>query len=192
VVNLEISVLEQTSVFFFAIVMGGVISTFYDIIKILRITFKFDKVKIFFFDMGYFFVSGIVTFLFIIAFNNGEIRFYVIVGEIIGFYLYRLLAGNTVVKYVCRFLRFLKAILSPIVIFLKVKIKNISLFLIKPITTLLDKFLFNAKKNLRISKKMLYNSTNGVSSNHRKRFNSIKFAKINALFKFKVPPKAKK
>lgn len=160
--KLEISVLEQTTIFFFAIIMGAVLSVAYDFVKILKIVLKLDGIKTFFLDILYFFAGGILTFLFLIAFNDGEVRFYVIIGEIVGFYLYRLMVGTAIVKFVCRFLRLTRKIAVPILNFLRLKIKKIVLFLASPLLLLYGKISCIAKKSLQISKKMLYNPLSGI------------------------------
>lgn len=53
---------------------------------------------IFFQDILYFIVSGVVTFIFILGFNSGDSRFYILAGEGIGWIVYHLTIGELIYR----------------------------------------------------------------------------------------------
>ena len=87
---------------------------FYDIVKSISTILRFNKRKIFIRDFIYFIFCSFSTFLFLLAVNVGEIRYYIIIGEILGWFLYKITISNlvliwikTIFKYSNKFLRFI-------------------------------------------------------------------------------------
>lgn len=99
----EINSAEQISAFLYSLCLGVIFCLFYDIFRALRFAIKFNDIFIFLQDIFYFVSISFVTFLFLLAVTNGEIRFYVIFGILIGF----LICYFTFSKY---FLKLLKII----------------------------------------------------------------------------------
>lgn len=49
-------------------------------------------------DVIYFVISGIITFVFVLEFNSGESRFYILAGEAVGWILYHITVGESVYR----------------------------------------------------------------------------------------------
>ena len=62
--------------------------------RIIRYLTAQGKRQTFFWDLFYFFSSGVATFLFLLAANQGQMRFYLLAGELIGWCLYHLTLGQ--------------------------------------------------------------------------------------------------
>lgn len=148
----EINSSEQISAFLYSLCLGVIFCLFYDIFRALRFAIKFNDIFIFLQDIFYFVSISFVTFLFLLAFTNGEIRFYVIFGILIGF----LICYFTFSKY---FLKLLKIIFKAFALIYK-KINTIlNRFFVKTgsfIKKILNIIKNTFKKGLKMIKGLLY------------------------------------
>jgi spore cortex biosynthesis protein YabQ len=137
--------------------LGVILSVFFDFFMIINKLLKLDRVRVFFSDILFFIFAGLITFLFTIAFNNGEIRFYIMFGELLGAFIYRFLVRNTVIEST---VKFLKVKILPIIIFLKNTILKFLLHSLKPFKKALDACKSLLKKILQIFRRVFYNLRN--------------------------------
>lgn len=84
---------EQLKLFLLSLGAGFILGIVYDILRTIRLTFTKGKALIFIFDILYFVIFALVTFLFFLATNKGEFRSYMIFGEILGWIFYYLSFG---------------------------------------------------------------------------------------------------
>lgn len=99
---------QQLSIFIGALGLGFLLGILYDVLRAIRLTFTSSKVFNIFFDLLYFFIFGISTFMFILALNKGEVRLYIIAGEIIGAAFYYISFGIAAIKITNRFSKTVK------------------------------------------------------------------------------------
>ncbi len=97
---MEITLFSQTTFFLLSILLGAALSLLFDVIRVVNAVLKDNLRRVFFEDIFYFIISAVVTFIYILIVNMGEIRIYIIVGEIIGWVLYRFTIGNFIFKIV--------------------------------------------------------------------------------------------
>lgn len=142
-------VLNQASLFLIFVINGIVIGLVFDIFRILRKSFKTSDIITTFEDILFWIITGIIILYSIFVFNDGEIRFFMFIGIILGAMLYMFLISRYVIKLsvgtilvIKKFVKFIfKILIFPIQIIYKI-IKNI---LKKPIL-----FCFiNIKKIIR-------------------------------------------
>jgi spore cortex biosynthesis protein YabQ len=140
----------QFNVFVYSLILGVILGMLYDVFRIVRIIFKPKEFGVFIQDMVYFILSAFLTFIFMIGFNDGEIRFYVLIGEGIGFCVYHLTVGRFfvlcmryLVEFIIKILNIVKGwiykfimVLKRRSVFLTIKLKNI-------------KNVFNFKKKIK-------------------------------------------
>ena len=74
----------------------------YDFFRVFRLIRKSGKLAIFFQDIVFFVLSAGGTFVLMLARSMGEMRFYIIAGEILGFLIYFLTVGELVVRFTRR------------------------------------------------------------------------------------------
>lgn len=80
----------------FSVLLGGIMCLCYDLIRALR-KVGFDSFAYVFISDIIFWISGaIITFIFLIARTNGEIRGYVIISEFLGFIIFRFTVSKAV------------------------------------------------------------------------------------------------
>ena len=105
---MEISLTSQVGVFFMSVFVGLILSIVYDLSYAVCLIFNINRKKIFIRDILYFIFCGIITFLFILAVNFGEIRFYIIIGELLGWCLYQVTIGGIISFWVKTIKKFIK------------------------------------------------------------------------------------
>ncbi len=107
-----VSISSQTKNFLFSLGFGAVIGAFYDFLRIVRICIS-DSLKILYiFDFLFVFVSAVATFLFCLGTTDGEIRLYIILGEILGFLIYYFSFGIIAVRFSEKTVLKIKTLLS--------------------------------------------------------------------------------
>lgn len=89
---------EQFIIFLYLILLGVFLGFIYDIFRISRVIINTKTIIIFFQDIIYFILCACITFGFILIFNNGEFRFYIIMSECIGWSVYYLTFGEFIYK----------------------------------------------------------------------------------------------
>ncbi|MCD7730628.1 MAG: spore cortex biosynthesis protein YabQ [Oscillospiraceae bacterium] len=129
------SVSEQTSQFLLSIVLGAGIGVFYDCFRVLRILFPPARrtAAVAAEDVVFMLASGGAIFLFAFFYCRSQVRFFCIIGSLLGFILYILTVGSVVTGIiraiaaaVYRVLhKVYSAIFAPIVNFIKVNCQKI-------------------------------------------------------------------
>ena len=155
---------EQLNLFLLSLGAGFVLGVVYDILRTIRLTISKGKAIIFIFDILYFLIFSLATFLFFLAVNKGEFRSYMIFGEILGFLFYYISFGiaaksftDVFVKVIHKIFSFLfKIILAPFKaifrVFSQIKAKISQIF-----KKLSKKYEKNRKKHLPKLRLYVYN-----------------------------------
>ncbi len=130
----EITVKSQIITFLCGILLGVILSFDFDLFRALRNVLKHNNVVVFFEDILFFLVAIFTTFLLLMARCNGEVRMYVILSIITGFFMYRISLSKL-------FLPIIKFIFGLFVMIFK----NIGNFAIK-LWSYVNKFAKNDKK----------------------------------------------
>lgn len=100
------TVASQLTIFLFSGVLGAALGVIYDIIGVFNAVLKENLPRIFVQDVLYFIVSAVITFMYMLIVNGGEIRIYIVVGETVGWLIYRATVGKFVYKIVLNVLEF--------------------------------------------------------------------------------------
>lgn len=101
---------EQALIFLASLGVGFILGVVYDLLRALRLSITKSKPAIIVFDLLYFFIVAFASFVFILAANKGEVRSYIIIGELIGAVAYYFSFGITVIKITDRFVRLLRRV----------------------------------------------------------------------------------
>ena len=165
---MNVSLSFQLQGFLISIACGVCLGLYYDFFRIFRTVFQSEKRTVFFQDLFYMLTAAFVTFLLALGVNYGEVRFYILAGEVIGWCLYFLTFGMVTIRvfhfasYVIHrfFINPIKKILSKLLHFLSNKIKllltNIKIKLVK------------WKKGLKPRNKIVYNHSKDKRKRKRK------------------------
>lgn len=90
---------QQLYELFLSCGMGFLLGLYYDVFRVIRLIMKPGAKSIFFQDLFFFVSSAILTFLFSLSIMDGEMRFYLFLGLIVGFGAYYLTIGRLVMKF---------------------------------------------------------------------------------------------
>lgn len=92
------SVSQQTSFFLMSVVLGAALGVVYDFFRVFRIVFPLaaKTAAVAVQDIIFWLIYGFCIFCYGTIVCRGEIRFYVILGSLVGFVLYILTLGNLV------------------------------------------------------------------------------------------------
>lgn len=89
----SLSLAAQTKSFLLSLGFGFIMGFFYDAFRILRICISKSKKVVIIFDLLYFIFLGFSSYLFFLVVNEGDIRAFLILGEVIGFSIYYISLG---------------------------------------------------------------------------------------------------
>ena len=161
---------NQAYLFVIFIVNGILLGLLFDIFRILRRTFKTTDLATYIQDITFWIMAGFITLAFIFYYNNGEIRFYVFLGIILGVLMYVLTISKYVIRVSVKIVNCIKNILTStikiILLPLKTICKIINRFLFKPFFFV----LINIRKKLTKDKPIL---TNIIKKTHKSTKNNV-------------------
>lgn len=95
---MNLSLSFQLQGFVISIVTGLLLGAYYDIFRIFRTVFQSESRAVFFQDLFYMLSAAFITFLLSLGVNYGEVRFYILAGEMIGWCLYYLTVGMVTIR----------------------------------------------------------------------------------------------
>lgn len=149
----------SSQLFGFAVSVAGgfVLGAVYDLFRIWRVFFRSGHRAVFFQDVFYLFFTALFTFLLALGVSGGEVRFYLVLGETAGFFLYLFSVGLVTVRLsrliVNFFERFLFTPLKKLFYGLWKYAKKIA----SAFTNLMKKVFSNRKNSLKRRGKVVYN-----------------------------------
>lgn len=108
---LGITVAEETKVFLLSCLLGGALGVVYDIFRILRVAVPHGRIGVLLEDMLYCLILTFCNFLFFLQFCRGYFRFYVLLGEGLGFLIYFFTVGILVIHAAKGIITWIKKIL---------------------------------------------------------------------------------
>ncbi len=132
---MELTFEQQSFAFLWSIPLGAALGALYGVLALIRFAFNSKKSTVIPLDIIFMLLCSLCVFYFSLGFLDGYVRIYVILGVLIGFFIYRLTLG-----------RLLHKIFKPIV--------KLTRGIIVAIFTKIELI---AKKLLKISFKVLYN-----------------------------------
>lgn len=106
---------EQICIFLRAIAVGAGIMVCYDFFRILRTAFRTSDAVVFLEDVVFFVAAGLATWFYLLESCRGELRGFVMVGEVIGGLLYFLTAGRLVMKAAKPVIHFLQRLIDRLI-----------------------------------------------------------------------------
>lgn len=161
---MEITINDQVRELLLSCGMGFILGLYYECFRVPRLIMQVSKTALFIQDIVYFLSSAVLTFLFSLAIMDGRLRFYLFLGEAIGFAAYYLTVGRLVVRFsvvVFNAIRFLwiklsKIIITPFKLLIGV-IYSVFFLLFDILKKIVHKFILFFKKCLKRIRLVLYN-----------------------------------
>ena len=88
----------QTAYFLWSLVLGLALGILYDAVRAVRMIFRAGRIHVILSDIVFFMLCGVLTSLFALPFNKGNVRVFILFGEGVGFLSYRLTLGSVMGK----------------------------------------------------------------------------------------------
>ncbi|MBR1738348.1 MAG: spore cortex biosynthesis protein YabQ [Firmicutes bacterium] len=175
---------EQAKLFLSTVCIGCIIGFVYDIIRVFRGIIKHPEILKQAEDLLYWTISAISVFILLLSENNGEVRFFMIIGSFIGIILYYLTLSSLFIKVSMKVYEFIKKIIS---VFIEIVMTPFRLLLI-PLRYIFKKLI----NILKILKKLLKKYLKCVRINNRFLFLNRFKEKLKIIFSFASGVKDKK
>ncbi len=141
----------QPKIFLYSLVLGIIISVFFDFFRALRKIKDFSDLIVFFQDIIFFVIVTPTVFIFLLAFTYGVMRAYVFVGIIAGFVIWRI----TLSRYYLTFLVWIFSFTSKILHYTNGKVSALTDKIILFFEENLKKLVKIVKKAVFLRKKLL-------------------------------------
>ena len=136
-------------------VNGILIGFLFDVFRILRKSFKTKDIITYIEDITFWILTGLLTLYFIFYYNNGEIRFYIFLGIILGIMVYILTISKYIVKFSVTVINFIKSILNKVIQIIFYPVKLVINFLRKLLFRPISFIFINIRKNITKNKTYL-------------------------------------
>lgn len=146
---------EQMLIFLASLGVGFLLGVLYDFLRAIRLSFTRGKWSVIVFDLLYFFIVAFGSYLFILAANKGEVRSYIIIGELVGAVFYYFSLGYALMKLTDKFVLILKRFYSFIFKIISFPFRLIKKVFLKVFGKLKTIFKKSEKKSQKIRKKVL-------------------------------------
>lgn len=151
----NVSQSEQLFIFLASLGMGFLLGVVYDFLRALRLSLTRGKWSVVFFDLLYFFMVAFVSYIFILAVNKGEVRSYIIIGELLGAVFYYFSLGFALMKLTDKFVLVLNRFYSFLFKIISFPFRLIKSGFLKVFGKLHTIFKKSEKKSQKIQKKVL-------------------------------------
>ena len=148
----EISNSSQLEGFLLSMILGAFFGVFYDIFRASRMVKQASYVVVFIQDIIYFLIISFITFLFFLSITYGQIRFYILLGILLGFLLYLFTISPLFLKLISFVFKTIFTVIRLIID----KFYKLFDFLEENIKKFLIKFLNCSKKTLKMVSGLLY------------------------------------
>lgn len=146
---------EQTVIFLTSLGVGFLLGILYDVFRAIRLSLTKSRTATIIFDILYFFTFGFFSYIFILALNKGEIRSYIIIGEIIGAVFYYFSFGIVAIRLTDKFVAIIKRIKKFIFTVISLPFKLLHRLFYKSFLKIKDLFKKTEKKSSKMQKRVL-------------------------------------
>lgn len=142
---MTVSINEQTVIFLSCILSGSLIGFVFDVFRIIRTAYKLNKVFTTVSDLCFWTVAFFIVFTTIYITGDGQIRWFVFLGCIIGFLLYLFTISPLIIKSVVKIIRVINSFLWGCLCFILKPFIKIFRFFVKK-TGIIKKFVKSAQR----------------------------------------------
>ena len=141
---------NQAHIFIIFTLVGITIGWIFDIFRILRKTFKTSDFVTYIEDISFWIITGLIIIYSMYVFCNGELRFFMIIGIIMGTIMYLITLSTYVIKISLFLINIIKKIIITPVITIYRLLRKI---IFRPIMIICINVRKNILKNVKKSKK---------------------------------------
>ena len=95
---------NQASILLDSVFVGMVIMALYDVLRLIRRVFRHKRFLRDFEDFIFWIMGGFIVFSLVYSRSDGNIRWFIILGVLLGAYIYYISFGKFLVKYLAKYL----------------------------------------------------------------------------------------
>ena len=159
-----ITIAKETRLFLLSLAVGAGMSFLYDLLRVLRRRTAHRAAAVSLEDILYFLLCALLHFAFVLKDNRGQLRGYIMVGELLGWVGWHLSAGAVLVEAGSRLLGIVQRVVAGILRVLLFPLyclyrlmRRVSAALSKVLEKILKKVIQKGKYTLKRKRLMLYN-----------------------------------
>lgn len=159
-----LSLASQTKGFLLSLGFGLLVGVLYDLLRVIRLCFTKSKTAIFIFDVIFVFIASISSFLFMLTVTDGQLRAFIVLGELLGFFIYYFSFGIIAVKFTTKTADKIKSLFKRIFTFIFAPVRKLFTKISTKTAVFIEKLRKNVQKSakkskylLKIDKALLYN-----------------------------------
>lgn len=167
--ELNLPLEEQLHGFLIAVAAGVLLGALYDAVRVYRILMRPPKRQVFFLDTAVLVLCSFLTFLTALAACSGVLRFYLFLGEGLGWCLYAFTLGKITVRLASAVLWVLERLVFRPARRLAACAKALLIRLFGRVKSFLKKILKQRKKALKPPGKVVYNRSGSSRKVKRKK-----------------------
>ncbi len=172
---MQLTIASQSLSFLISCLLGVALGALYDVFRISRIALPTPTAVIWVEDVLYFLICAVLTFMYMLTVAEGQVRFFILIGELIGASLYYFTVGRLVnamselnVNAVKRLLRSVsQLIFTPVIRLWRCISGKINIHS-KKIHRNIQKYRLRTKFRLKRRRILLYNLFKATSCRNRK------------------------
>lgn len=123
---MSVNIIQEIDFLWHAFLLGALITFGYDWIRIARRVIPHNLFFISLEDLIFWIVCSVRIFLMLYEENNGTLRWFAVIGAMIGMFLYKLCIGRFLVKYVSCLLNKMIGMLEKLLHFMGIPLKRIA------------------------------------------------------------------
>ena len=105
---------DYTRFFLVSCLVGAGLGALYDFFRVLRVAVWSPKWIVVAEDLLYFILCAVITFLYMAGYAQGQVRGYILIGELLGWILYYFTIGKLVIQLSKGLIRIVRAIVQTI------------------------------------------------------------------------------
>lgn len=150
--RMGISIAQQTTMFLYALLLGGVIGAVYDVFRVSRVAFRLSWLLVLLQDILFFTLSALLLWRYFLLQSSGEVRIFVVLGVLLGWIIYFFTLG----RLVMRLAGFIIGIITRIVTAILAPVRKIA-GVVKKTLYKQRKLMISGKNRLKSRLYMLYN-----------------------------------
>ena len=119
------SLTEQSISLVYAVILGLALGAVYDLLKIIRLTLNNKKWLTFTLDIVFMLLFTFATVIFSMGYSRGSARYYILMGEAVGFLLFRFTLGRVILKLWGKFLPIFRKYIKIVTEFMRKTLKKL-------------------------------------------------------------------
>lgn len=144
-----LSMSEQAALFFSTVLVGAAVGLFYDLFRVMRRTVPHGRVTVQLQDAFFWVAATVLVFYFMLQRNQGDVRWFLLLGTAIGMVLYFVGVSRWVVRGLVAVVEFVKRVLAAALGLLLFPLRLLTAWLSPPV----KKYCGIGRKKLRAAKR---------------------------------------